>query len=72
MTNRARRDVEKEFGPIREGLISRLQAGMTPHDIGKEWGVHFNTVRTWMRDEQIERRVIYAVRDSEPAGAGAR
>ncbi len=69
MTNsRERRDVEEKFGPIREGLLSRLQAGIKYKQIAREWDVHYNTILTWMDEENIERRVTYGVRES--AGVG--
>ncbi len=66
----AQRWIERQYGTVRDGLLTELQA-MSPRDLALKWGVHYNTIRAWIEAEKLERYVGYRVRDEEPAGVEA-
>jgi hypothetical protein len=66
----AQRWIERQYGSVRAGLLTELQV-MSPHDLAKKWEVHYNTIRSWIAAEKLERYVGYRVRDEEPAGVEA-
>lgn len=65
----AKARIEEKYGPVREGLLTRLNAGRSPKQIAREWGVHYNTILAWMDEEEIERFSVYRTREPETVGA---
>ena len=59
----------EQKGNLRTLLLGELNAGSTQAEIARKWGVSELTVGRWIKDEELEREVIWRARDREVVAA---